>query len=317
MGLIEKINSFISSCEILNILYYTIMLYLVFKLVIFVYKNFFRKRVDLCHRYGKGSWALITGSTDGIGKEFAVQLAREGFNIILVSREEEKLNKTALELENLNKNVQTYKINFDFNKRNGLKDYVDVFGPVQKKFDVGILVNNVGTDYHISWKEFTIDQVHELVNLNVMTQAMLCKIFFEAMDNRKNRSAIINLSSFCSDFPFPMKVMYSSTKIFDHYLTTALREEHRGNCNIDFLSSKPLGVATPLTGKPSDGISILPTDVVVSATLDDLVHEDETYGHWLHKIQAFLINSVPGFILYPFLRRFWYTLVMNTNKKIR
>ena len=45
---------------------------------------------NLLSRYGK-SWAVVTGSTSGIGYEFALQLAKKGFNIILVSRSESKL----------------------------------------------------------------------------------------------------------------------------------------------------------------------------------------------------------------------------------
>ena len=50
-------------------------------------------------RYGEGSWAVVTGSTDGIGKECARYLAHAGFNIVLVSRSLEKLNATAKELQ--------------------------------------------------------------------------------------------------------------------------------------------------------------------------------------------------------------------------
>lgn len=47
-------------------------------------------------RYGADSWALVTGSTDGIGKEVARQLASRGFNIILMARSSEKLDKEAI-----------------------------------------------------------------------------------------------------------------------------------------------------------------------------------------------------------------------------
>ncbi len=43
---------------------------------------------------GKNNWALITGATDGIGKQLAIQLARLGSNIILLGRSEHKLAKT-------------------------------------------------------------------------------------------------------------------------------------------------------------------------------------------------------------------------------
>lgn len=44
------------------------------------------RKLNLVQRYGEKSWALVTGSSDGIGKEFALQLAKEGFNVILLAR---------------------------------------------------------------------------------------------------------------------------------------------------------------------------------------------------------------------------------------
>ncbi len=46
-------------------------------------------------RYGHNSWAIVTGASDGIGKEFALDLARRGFNIVLISRSINKLNDVA------------------------------------------------------------------------------------------------------------------------------------------------------------------------------------------------------------------------------
>lgn len=47
---------------------------------------------------GKGSWAVVTGASDGIGKEFAFQLAKTGFNIVLVARNEDLLKETATQI---------------------------------------------------------------------------------------------------------------------------------------------------------------------------------------------------------------------------
>ena len=41
---------------------------------------------------------MVTGATDGIGKEFALQLAKAGFNILLISRSEEKLKQVSKEI---------------------------------------------------------------------------------------------------------------------------------------------------------------------------------------------------------------------------
>jgi 17beta-estradiol 17-dehydrogenase / very-long-chain 3-oxoacyl-CoA reductase len=57
-------------------------------------RQFTRKPLDLLERYGgKGTWAAVTGASDGIGAEFCKHLARLGFNIVLISRTESKLKE--------------------------------------------------------------------------------------------------------------------------------------------------------------------------------------------------------------------------------
>jgi len=51
-----------------------------------IYKNILRRRRNFIKRYGAGSWALVTGSSDGIGKAIAISLGKQGFNIILSAR---------------------------------------------------------------------------------------------------------------------------------------------------------------------------------------------------------------------------------------
>ncbi len=65
------------------------LLVLIRKIVRFVrciYAATLRRRRDFAKRYGANSWALITGSSEGIGKGIATSLARQGFNIILSAR---------------------------------------------------------------------------------------------------------------------------------------------------------------------------------------------------------------------------------------
>ena len=56
-----------------------------------LYKHLLRSRKDLKDRYG-GNWALVTGATDGIGEAICYELAKEGFNIVLMARNSDKLN---------------------------------------------------------------------------------------------------------------------------------------------------------------------------------------------------------------------------------
>lgn len=104
----------------------------------------------------KGAWAVVTGSTDGIGKEFALQLAKAGFNILLVARNVELLNSTSQEIRALffffshssitwvanditeskfNVKAQTHVI--DFTKA-GAQEYEELANALQK-LDIGVL----------------------------------------------------------------------------------------------------------------------------------------------------------------------------------
>src|SRR4051812_43417414 len=60
--------------------------------------SFVRFGQNLADKYGKGSYVVITGASDGIGKQFSFSLAQRGFNIVLVARNEEKVKTVKREL---------------------------------------------------------------------------------------------------------------------------------------------------------------------------------------------------------------------------
>ena len=70
-----------------------------------IYRYIIRPRRDLKRRYGEKSWAVITGSTSGIGAGFAQQLGQEGFNLVLVSRSKQKLTDQKEELAQKFQNI--------------------------------------------------------------------------------------------------------------------------------------------------------------------------------------------------------------------
>jgi hypothetical protein len=82
MGLLNILVTIIGTYILLRMLYH---------IWLCIQEVFLIKELDLLNRYGRGSWAFITGSTDGIGFGFADNLAKRGFNVIICARNPEKL----------------------------------------------------------------------------------------------------------------------------------------------------------------------------------------------------------------------------------
>uniref|UniRef100_A0A8R1EH02 Very-long-chain 3-oxoacyl-CoA reductase n=1 Tax=Caenorhabditis japonica TaxID=281687 RepID=A0A8R1EH02_CAEJA len=101
----------------------------------------FLKPIDLKKRAG-ASWAVVTGATDGIGKGYCFELAARGFNILLVSRTQSKLDATKQEIlaKYPHINVRTAAYDFTDASTSGYQNLLTQLNEV----DVGILVNNVG-----------------------------------------------------------------------------------------------------------------------------------------------------------------------------
>jgi 17beta-estradiol 17-dehydrogenase / very-long-chain 3-oxoacyl-CoA reductase len=283
---------------------YSFLSYFFLRFLKFLYKNFIRKRLNLLKRYGNNSWVLVTGASDGIGKSFCEEFASEGFNIILVSRTLSKLQSVESELKSKFPSIQTHVIEFDFDKLTKLQDYKNYFKNVLENFDVSILVNNVGIN-HVSlpFEYYDLEDVYKFININVIPQAVLTKLFVEKLSKRSSRSGIINLSSYATFGALPYNAMYCATKSYNDVLSRALSYEYQLK-NVDFLSVKPLFAETPLSKMKANGFSVITAKQSVRGIVNDLGHENYTEGHWIHKIQAFFLNMIPKSLVYFSLVKF-------------
>ncbi|KAJ3569603.1 hypothetical protein NP233_g4951 [Leucocoprinus birnbaumii] len=173
----------------------------------------------------KGAWAVVTGSTDGIGKEFALQLGKAGYNVLLVARNVELLKATAEEIESKYKvKAQTHVV--DFAKADA-KKYAELTSVLQQ-YDVGVLVNNVGKSHAMPayLVDTPQDEMTDIVTINVNATLQVTYAVLPGMVQRK-RGLILNIGSFAGAIPSPMLATYSGTKAFLATFTSALAEEVR------------------------------------------------------------------------------------------
>ncbi|KAG0365228.1 hypothetical protein BC939DRAFT_471188 [Gamsiella multidivaricata] len=190
---------------------------------------------------GRGGWAVITGATDGIGKEFAFQLASKKLNIVLVSRTESKLRAIAEELEQ-KYSVETKHYAMDFTK--GSEADYKALEQLLSSIEVTVLVNNVGTNHEIPtpFEQETDKIIHDIIEVNVKAAMKLTKIVVPQMVARKN-GLIINLGSFAGLVPTPFLSVYSGSKAFLSSWSQAIGAElapkgiHVQNVNTYFVVS--------------------------------------------------------------------------------
>lgn len=171
-------------------------------------------------KYGanKGNWAVITGASDGIGKEYALQLAKKGFNIVLVSRTESKLELVATEIENKYKK-QTKVVAFD-----AAVDAPENYAILAKALEglpVTILVNNVGQSHSIpvSFLDTTEEEMMRIITLNnivtLKVTRVVAPLIVANVGKAKNvRGLILTMGSFAGLIPSPLLGVYSGSKAF-------------------------------------------------------------------------------------------------------
>jgi len=178
-------------------------------------------------RFGakKGSWAVVTGASDGIGREFALQLAKAGFNILLVARNDEKLSAVATEIHTqYGPNVSTKICLIDFSKHS--EAAYEHLAKDCEGLDIGVLVNNVGKSHSMpaDFVDTPKQEIEDILMININGTVRATYVILPGMVQRK-RGLIINVGSFAGAVPAPMLATYSGTKAFLSTFTDALAEE--------------------------------------------------------------------------------------------
>ncbi len=171
----------------------------------------------------KGTWALITGASSGIGRQISFQLASQGCNIVGVSNQPKKLKELQSDIEKTF-SVKTHILNQDLALENAA---ISVFEYCQEhNLAIDILVNNAGILLLGDMTRYDFDHMKTGLQLHVTTPALLCRLFGEQMKN-KGFGYILNISSISSVMPYPTISVYGATKSFLRKFTGAIRTELR------------------------------------------------------------------------------------------
>ncbi|KAL7607699.1 very-long-chain 3-oxoacyl-CoA reductase 1 [Lactuca sativa] len=257
-----------------------------------VYVNFLRPPKNI-KKYG--SWALVTGSTDGIGKAFAFELAKKGLNLILVGRNPKKLEDVSSEIKSKFSKTQIKNVIFDLtgDLSEGIKKITEAI----EGLDVGVLINNAGISYPYArfFHEVDDELLNNLIKVNVEATTKVTQAVLPAMLKRK-RGAIVNIGSGAaivipSD---PLYAVYAATKAYIDQFSRCLYVEYK-NSGIDVQCQVPLYVATKMASIKRSSFFVPSPTGYAKAGLRWLGHDPRCTPYWPHSVIWALLNSLPEF----------------------
>ena len=153
---------------------------------------------------------LITGASSGIGEQTAIVFAEKGYNLILVARRLENLNKVKSNILK-NNNVDIKLINLDLSNTDSAESLMQILKTESLKADV--VINNAGFGLKGALVESNKEQLEQMLVLNMITLTKLTKYFAELMIPNGD-GHIINIASTAAFQPVPNLAAYSATKSY-------------------------------------------------------------------------------------------------------
>jgi len=258
-----------------------------------IYKYYLRGGINL-KQYG--DYAVVTGATDGIGKELCFELARKGLNIVLISRTESKLKEVEKALTDKYK-VQTMTLAIDYSRFDaGAEAKVKA---ALNSLDVAVLVNNVGVSYEYPkyLKDLSATEVQGLADLNITSTVAMTRIVLPRMEQR-GKGIIVNMSSGSSAMGgCPLLTLYASAKAYVNQFSSSLHYEYAGSSkDIRVQSQTPLYVASKLS-KMKASFTVPTPKAFARASVKQMGRETLISPYPVHALMLWAFSFVPESIL--------------------
>jgi short-subunit dehydrogenase len=166
-------------------------------------------------------YALITGGSSGIGYELAKLFAADQYNLILVSRDQERLQSLQQEFgQQFGVEVQSIAKDLSL-KESPLEVYQEVKA---KGIEIDVLVNDAGQGVYGEFTETDLDRELDIIQLNIGAYVVLTKCFLKDMVARGS-GKILNVGSIAGELPGPWQSVYHGTKAFVNSWSEAIRSE--------------------------------------------------------------------------------------------
>jgi short-subunit dehydrogenase len=265
------------------------------------------------------TWALVTGSSDGIGLAFARELCVQGVNVILHGRNQAKLMRVKTQLLSSFPNRRIEVFVFDAAQQDG-KESINAFVESVRSLPDGgvlrILVNNVGGANNLIGKgvfrpleDTTLDQVDKLININARFPALLTTALLPILTSSNNTpTLVLNIGSFAAIASLPYTVVYSASKAFNLIFSKSLAAEMMAQGkNVEVIGFIVGSVDTPGAPKDDDDalFSIDPDTMARNALNLVGCRKEMVFSHWKHWLTHAIMQLMPRSMILSMMKRKW------------
>lgn len=186
------------------------------------------------------NYALVTGGSSGIGREYARQLAAKGWNLIIVSNREEDNARVAEELT-AQYSIKAEPLYADLTEKDAAEK---IYDHVQRMgIEVEVLINNAGMLLFSKLCNTPAEQLERIIALHCTTPTKLCQLFADKMAERGGGYILI-MSSITAWTPYPTISHYAATKCYLRSFAQSLWYEMRDR-GVSVTAVFPSAVDTP------------------------------------------------------------------------
>jgi short-subunit dehydrogenase len=225
-----------------------------------------------------GPWAIVTGASDGIGRELARGLAQRGLNLVLVARRRPALEQLATELAESH-GIKTHIINADLSDDSEVQNLL----AATDSFKVGLLVASAGFGTSGSFIEMPLERELDMLDVNCRAVVAMSHHWGQRFA-AQGHGGIILLSSLVAFQGVPRSTTYAATKAFVQSFAEGLHLE-LAPFGVDVLASAPGPVESGFATRANMHMSMaLKPAEVAQETLNALGKRGTVRPGWLSKL---------------------------------
>lgn len=266
----------------------------------------------------KEVFALVTGAGRGLGRAFAIELARRGHNVLLTALPGENLPAFCAALQSDYK-VKAACFECDLTQE---KEITRLTRWIKENYALNILINNAGIGGTSEFEKVQSYFINNMILLNVRAMALLTHQLLPIL-RRQQQAWILNVSSMASFSPIGYKTVYPATKVFVLNFSRGLYQELKGSgVFVSVVHPGPMktnaDTAMRIEKQGWRGqVGLIAPEEMAHRSLDRLFRKDSLIlVGWMNKMNWLLMKTIPVWVRLPLITNMVRKEILSSKRKI-